>query len=82
MSSSPVKTGHGDMSPTENVNLDVYNVRGQRVRSLVNDSYKAGIHTVVWDGTDDKAQNVTSGVYFFVMETSESRHVRKAILLK
>ena len=82
MSSSPVKTGHGDMSPTENVMINVYNMRGQRVRSLVDDFYEPGIHAVVWDGTDDKAQSVASGVYFFVLETSESRHARKAILLK
>ena len=47
------------------VQIDVYNIRGQKVRSLVNDFHQYVEYSVVWDGTDDSGQRVGSGVYFY-----------------
>jgi len=65
-----------------NVNVTIFNIRGQQVRMLVNGSFTAGHHHISWDGKDDNAQFMASGVYFYIMETSESAHFRKAILIK
>jgi hypothetical protein len=46
------------------ISVAIYNVLGQKVRSLLNEERKAGYHTVQWNGTDDNGVQVTSGVYF------------------
>jgi hypothetical protein len=68
----------GDM----NVSIDIYNVRGQRVRTLVNGEYSSGHHVVVWNGTDDHGRNVASGVYLYRMNVGEYSSVRRMLLLK
>ena len=82
MSSSPVKTGHGDMSPTRNVEINVFNVKGQRVRSLVNGVYQAGEHFVVWDGKDDNGQNVSGGIYLYQMQTGDFIQTKRMVIIK
>ncbi len=49
------------------VELAVYNIKGERVKELINHLYPAGEHRVQWDGRDDMGRRVGSGVYFFRM---------------
>jgi hypothetical protein len=51
-------------SPRE-VNLGIYNTRGQLIRLLAEDEMSAGYHTVLWDGTNSRGLPVPSGVYFY-----------------
>jgi hypothetical protein len=64
------------------VNLDIYNVLGQRVRSLVNNEMDAGVHNVSWDGRDSDGLSVASGVYLYRMSTDKFSQSRKMMLLK
>jgi len=68
------------------VSLNIYNVRGQKVRTLINNSMKAGYHTVVWNGKDDTGKSVSSGIYFNQFGTAEDgsdyTSIKKMILLK
>jgi len=64
------------------VQIDVYNVRGQLIRSLVNEEHKPGEYRVVWNGTDDRGQHVSSGIYFYVMRAGDFVESRRMILLK
>jgi len=69
------------------VSLDIYNIRGQRVKTLVDDEMQAGYHSVVWNGTDQSGKHVSSGVYFTKFGTAEEDNgkytsVKKIILLK
>jgi len=66
----------------DNVVINVYNVSGQLVRSLVNGSYKVGNHQAVWNGRDNSGRPVSSGIYFYRMNTSEYVAVKKMLLLK
>ena len=66
----------------EFVNITVYNVRGQRVKTLVNDYKSAGIHSVEWNGTDDNGRMVGSGIYFYTMRTNDYSSSRRMVLLK
>jgi hypothetical protein len=52
-------------------NMRIYNTKGQLVKSLVNDSKKAGNHSVTWDGTDDLNQPVASGIYLCHLEVGD-----------
>jgi hypothetical protein len=79
---NPVTTIRFSIENVRNVNIDVYNVRGQRVRTLVNGVFATGSHVVVWNGTDDNGYAVSSGIYFYRMTAGEYSAVRKMILLK
>jgi len=67
---------------SELVNIEVFNVRGQKVKTLVNDYFPAGRHSVTWEGTDDSGRMVGSGVYFYRMTTGEFSETRRMLLMK
>ncbi len=62
--------------------LAVYNVKGQRVRSLIDDNLPKGKHNLVWNGRDDRNRNVASGIYLIRIESQSHSKVRKIMLLK
>jgi hypothetical protein len=64
------------------VRLAVYNILGQKVRTLVDKHQSAGVQTVSWEGTDDKGNQVSSGVYFYKVEAGEFSDMKKMLLVK
>jgi len=64
------------------VTIDIYNLKGQLVKRLVDDSKAAGNHSVVFDGTDNNGRSVASGVYYYKMQAGKFRSTRKMILMK
>jgi hypothetical protein len=64
------------------VSLAVYNVIGQRIRSLVGGEMGAGEYTVTWDGSDDNGSEIASGIYFYRISAGDFVQCRKMILLK
>ena len=65
-----------------NVSLTVYNPLGQRIRTLVSRTMGAGLHSVTWDGTDDRGMAVASGVYITRLATETDTQVRRMTLLR
>ncbi len=65
-----------------NVVLTIYNIKGQQIRTLVNDSLQKGVHTYVWNGIDQNNKAVGSGIYFYKVTCGTLSDVRKCILLK
>ena len=64
------------------VELVVYDLTGQRVRTLVRGWAMLGRHTVRWDSRDDVGRTVSSGVYLCHLVTAERVATRKLLLLK
>jgi hypothetical protein len=64
------------------VELAVYNILGQRARTLVNRIQSAGSHQIRWDGTDDSGRPLASGLYFYRMRVGESIRTRKTVLMR
>jgi flagellar hook assembly protein FlgD len=64
------------------VNVTIYNLLGQKVKTLVNGNTKSGNHSIKWNGKDDAGRNVTSGVYFYRMEAGKYTSTQKMILMK
>lgn len=64
------------------VRLDVYNVKGQKVKTLINSELEKGQHQAIWNGRDDKNCGVASGVYFIRLETAGKASMRKMLLMK
>ena len=64
------------------VKLNVYNIRGQLVRTLVDDSQGPGTYNLNWDGTDGQGKQVSSGVYFYRLVAGDFVSTRKMVVLK
>jgi hypothetical protein len=64
------------------VSLEVYNLKGQKVKTLANGSLPAGKHQIVWNGRDDSGREVSSGVYFIRLSGNGRSFTRKAVLMK
>ncbi|MCK4776410.1 MAG: T9SS type A sorting domain-containing protein, partial [Candidatus Krumholzibacteria bacterium] len=71
----------GGLGPVT-VSLVVYDVRGARVRTLVDATSTGGKYTVEWDGRNDHGQSVGSGVYFYRLVGQNFTRTRKMLLLK
>ena len=79
---NPITSINYQIPTDQRVRLSVYNILGQQVASLVNKEQFAGKYTVRWNGVTDQFTNVSSGTYFYVLETTNFRKVRKMALLK
>nr|MBN2278818.1 T9SS type A sorting domain-containing protein [candidate division Zixibacteria bacterium] len=64
------------------VRLDIYNILGRRVRTLINEEKPAGVYRVEWDGCDDSRRTVASGLYFYRLSADRQSQCRKMLLLK
>lgn len=71
-----------ELKADQPVNLQIFNVKGQLVKTLVDEVQTAGTKSVTWNGTDDNGNSVTSGVYFYKMKSSTFESARKMILMK
>jgi hypothetical protein len=81
---NPSTTIKYSLEKSDHVQINIYNVKGQKVITLVNDMKQAGTHEVVWNGRDSESNEVASGVYFAEMNTENGEYtsLKKMILLK
>jgi hypothetical protein len=71
-----------NLPEASHVSLNVYNILGQVVRTLVNEELPAGIHSVTWDGKNGQGSDVASGVYFYRIKAGNFASVRKMTLMR
>ncbi len=64
------------------VKLEVYNVLGQTVKMLVDETLPGGYKTVAWDATDSYGNPVPSGIYFYRMSAEDFHQVKKMLLIR
>lgn len=79
---NPRTTIRFSLSQSGRVIIEVFNLMGQRVCTLLDNTLTAGSHQVTWDGTDDTGHKVASGVYLYRMKSGDSIRSRKMTLLK
>ncbi|MBN2830157.1 MAG: choice-of-anchor J domain-containing protein [Candidatus Cloacimonetes bacterium] len=79
---NPETTIAFDLKEAGEVNLEVYNMRGQKVTTLAQGNFPVGSHSVVWKGTDSNGKSVTSGVYFYKLQAGTYTFTKKMILIK
>ena len=70
------------LKKSSKVALDIFNIKGQKVKTLIDDNLKSGIHKIVWNGKDNFGKRVSSGVYFYRIKTSDYRKIQKMVLIK
>ncbi len=64
------------------VTLELFNARGQKIRTLVREWREAGNHSVIWNGRDEQGNPVRSGIYFYRMTAEDYETVKKMMLIQ
>jgi len=62
------------------ISLKIYNSKGQLLNCLIDQEYPAGKHSISWDGRDARGHKVSSGIYFYRLQTGAKSLVRKMVL--
>ncbi|MCL2064008.1 MAG: T9SS type A sorting domain-containing protein [Candidatus Cloacimonetes bacterium] len=79
---NPETTIRFNLAVDSMVSIDIFNIRGQKIKSLLNDFRISGEHQVIWNGLDDFGRSVGSGVYFYQMITDEYSKTMRMLMLK
>ena len=83
---NPSTTITYSLNKDSKITLEIYNIKGQKVRTLVNKEQSAGYHTVMWNGKDNNSRTAASGLYFYKMvsegNSGDYTSIKKMILLK
>ncbi len=79
---NPSTTISWDMPTPGQVEISVYNLKGQKVQTLTNQQYSKGKYQIVWNGKNSLQQSVSSGIYFIRLKQNEKNQTRKVILVK
>ena len=64
------------------ITLTVHNMLGQKVKTLKSEQFKAGYYAVTWDGTNDIGSLLSSGMYFYSIQTADYQSTKKMLFLK
>ena len=64
------------------VEITIYNIRGEKVKTLVNERKSAGHYSIIWNGTDDNDEPVSSGIYLYKLSTPTYSEIKKCFLMK
>ena len=62
--------------------LEIFNLLGQHVRTLVDKEQSAGQYQITWDGKDEFGKSIGSGIYFYQLRTKNAVTVKRMVLLK
>jgi hypothetical protein len=71
-----------NLAKAERVTLEIYNIKGAKVRSLMSESKSAGTWRSAWNGKDDNGQACTSGMYYVKMTAGKYSSTQKVVLMK
>jgi len=65
------------------VKLIIYNIKGRKIKTLADNGFTQGSHSIIWNGDDDKNKSVSSGVYMYKLKVNgKTEAIRKCLLLK
>ena len=79
---NPVTTIPFDIVNQDQIRLSIYNIKGEKVRSLVNSNLAPGSYNIRWNGKTDSGVNTPAGMYFIELEGNNFRETGKMIYLK
>ena len=71
-----------DLPVNEHVSINIYDLTGKRVKSLVNTNQDAGYRSINWNATNEVGQPVSAGMYIYTIQAGEFRHTERMLLLK
>ena len=80
---NPTTTINFSLQSNTEVELTVYNIKGQKIKTLIKNEFIKGTHSIIWNGDDESGKNVSSGVYFYKLNVNgKTEAMKKCLLLK
>jgi len=81
---NPITTIKYGLKEKADVRFVIYNSKGQKVRTLIDENQEAGYHNITWNGKDDSGRTTSSGIYFYKIKTGDGKFssTKKMILMK
>ncbi|MGB4309430.1 MAG: FlgD immunoglobulin-like domain containing protein, partial [Candidatus Cloacimonadaceae bacterium] len=79
---NPSTTIRFNLDRGQKARLDIFNLKGQLVNTLVDENLEQGTHSIVFDGTDSKGNPLASGLYLYRLQTQNQSISRKMLLIK
>lgn len=79
---NPLTTIKYDIQKSGRVVIEIYNLLGQKIKTLVNEEKVAGSYTTTWNGSTDKGLHAASGIYFYRIRTENFSNTKKMILMR
>jgi FlgD Ig-like domain len=80
---NPTTTIEFSIQNKSQINLSIYNIKGQQIKTLVQNEYKEGSHSISWNGDDESGKSVSSGIYYYKLNVNgKTTAVKKCLLLK
>lgn len=79
---NPTTDIHFSLPASADTSLEIYNVKGQKVRTLISGKLEQGEHQITWDGTDSNRNSMSSGIYFYRLQSGNNAINKKIMLLK
>jgi len=79
---NPQTTISFSLAKSEQVSIEIFNIKGQKVKTVLDQLLTDGQHEVVWDGKNQYGKSVSSGVYFYRMHTADYQAMKKMIMIK
>lgn len=71
-----------NLKNTQNVEVNIYNIKGQKVKELVNTKLEAGKHSFTWDGNNQNNKKTSAGIYFYQIKAGDFKQTKKMIMIK
>ena len=71
-----------DLPVTDTITMNILDIRGRKVRTLINKEQLFGYQAIMWDAKDDDGENVSSGVYFYQIKSRNFNEVGKLVFVK
>jgi len=80
---NPSTTIEFSILKNSDIELSIFNIKGQKVKTLANNDFSKGSHSIIWNGDDNKGKPVSSGVYLYKLNVNgKTKAVKKCLLLK
>ena len=79
---NPETTISFEIAEKQQTTIEIYNMKGQKVRTLIDRTLEAGSHNLVWNGKDENGNSVASGLYLYRLKAGKYTSTKKMILMK
>ncbi len=79
---NPTTTINFSLQTDTKVDLIIYNIKGQKIKTLISSYYEKGNHSIIWDGLDEFGNSVSSGIYIYNLKTKDNQKTSRMLLLK
>ncbi len=79
---NPITTLRYSLPEDEIVNITIFDMKGNIVKTLINSSQSGGYKSIQWNATNDRNESVSAGLYIYMIQAGEFKQTKKMVLLK